>query len=141
MQRVIPGVTLCEGWTWVDVTGKPPTIVGELFNSRRGAIHQAEGTHEDVVHVSVVANGVPCRRPRVTAIGYMLLLSPSDDGIRWRVELFSRAGNLKGYITCCDRAHAAQHRGKIIRLHQKLADQREARRRSGRTGSKPKPSG
>ena len=96
MQRVIPGTTLCDGWTWVDVTGKPPTIAGELFHSRRGAIHQAEGTQEEVVHVSVVANGLRRRCPRVTAIGDMLLLSPSDDGVRWRVEFFSRAGNLKG---------------------------------------------
>jgi hypothetical protein len=64
MKRIIPGTTLCEGWTWVDITGKPPTLEGELFSSRRGAIHQAEGTQEEIIYVKVVACGPRARPPR-----------------------------------------------------------------------------
>jgi hypothetical protein len=102
-------------------------MAGELFPGRSGAIHQAEGTQEQVVYVRVVAGASRRERPKVSEIGYMLIISP-DEGEKYRVEFVSRAGNLHGYTVCNSKAEAIKHRRELFRLHARLAKERAERR-------------
>ena len=93
MQRIMSGTTLCEGWTWVDHTGTPPAIAGELFSNRRGAIHQAEGTQEEIVYVSVIAN------PRARPTACIENLRRQRDDLLAALHWYANADNYRFGVT------------------------------------------
>ena len=68
------------------------------------------------------------RQLRLSAIGYYLLLSPESDGIQWRLEHFTAAGNWAGHTTCPNKADAIKTRKERYRLHERLARERVERK-------------